>query len=285
MYGCQSCAYSYTHCLPITFTNYIRTKTEKFSLEKNFEILICPSYSFEDAPFSLLSNPEIVEYILTLKHSHAIKLHPLAYEYKENDQHPFLSLTDLEKLHVEKLFQSNNLLLSNQTNTLKLLEHARIIICDSNSSIPFEALYFQDQKFLFVYETTDDYDEEDDREKYFHKFHHVEELKTLIDNYYNQQLDCKTKQSHEFFLEKYHEPNGNEIEQLASIRQWITEDNQEILFEKNQIQQAIKEEFKSNSTPMVLYALGEHTMAEVVEYFFSDDHQLFDIMQSNANEL
>ncbi|CAF3328517.1 unnamed protein product, partial [Rotaria sp. Silwood2] len=91
-----------------------------------------------------------------------------------------------------------NLLLNEQINTLKLIEHARIIICDSNSSIPFETLYFQDNKYIFVYETIDDYDEQDDREKYFHKFSNVEQLKLLIENYYNHQLECKTENSHEF---------------------------------------------------------------------------------------
>jgi hypothetical protein len=285
MYGCQSCAYSYTHCLPITFTNYIRTKNEKLSFEKDFEILICPSYSFEDSPYSLLSNSDIIDYILTLKYSHAIKLHPLAYEYKENSEHPFLSLTDLEKNHVEKIFQSKNLLLNQQVNTLKLIEHARIIICDSNSSIPFETLYFQDKKYIFVYETIDDYDENDDRDKYFYKFSNVEQLNHLIENYYNHQLVCKTEQSHEFFLEKYHEPNGNEIEQLALIRQWIIEDNQQISFDKDIIKKAINEEFKSNLTPMVLYTLGDHTMEEVVQIYFNDDNQFFDTLQNNVNEL
>jgi hypothetical protein len=285
MYGCQSCTYAYTHCLPITFTNYIQTKSEKTSLEKDFEILICPSYSFEDSPFSLLSNHDIIEYLLTLKYSHAIKLHPLAYDYNENEEHPFLSLTDLEKKHVEKLFQSKSLLLNQEMNTLKLIEHAKIIICDSNSSIPFETLYFQDNKYIFVYETIDDYDEDDDRGKYFHKFHNVEQLKTLIENYFHHQLECKTNDSHQFFLEKYSEPNGNEIEELATIRQWISTDQSEQSFDTNLIKQAITEEFKSNLTPMSLYALGDHTMAEVVQSYFSDENQLFDTMQDNISEL
>jgi hypothetical protein len=286
MYGCQSCAYSYTHCLPITFTNYIHTKNENLHLEKDFEILICPSYSFEDSPFSLLSNSDMIDYLLTLNYSHAIKLHPLAYEYKENaTEHPFLSLTDLEKQHVDKLSQSKNLLSSKQTNTLKLIEHARIIICDSNSSIPFETLYFQDQKFIFVYETIDDYDEQDDREKYFHKFQTVEQLKNLLENYYQHQLPCKTENSHDFFLEKYAEPNGNEIEQLAVIHQWNTDNPSDLSFDRNKIKQAINEEFKSNLTPMVLYTLGDHTMEEVVQIYFSDENQLFDALQSNVNEL
>jgi len=286
MYGCQSCTYAYTHCIPITFTNYIQTKNDNLPLEKDFEILICPSYSFEDAPFSLLSNHDIIKYILTLKYSHAIKLHPLAYEYHENDEHPFLSLTDLDKKHVEELFQSKNLLLNKQMSTLKLIEHARIIICDSNSSIPFETLYFQDKKYIFVYETSNDYDEEDDRQKYFHKFHNVEQLKDLIEKYFNRQLECKTENSHDFFLEKYHEPNGNEIQQLALIRQWITDDHQEISFDKDLIKQTINDEFKSSLTPMVLYALGDHTMSEVVaQLYSSDENQLFDVMQNNVSEL
>ncbi|CAF0898618.1 unnamed protein product [Rotaria sp. Silwood1] len=290
MYGCQSCAYAYTHCLPITFTNYIRTKNEKLLLDNNYDILICPSYSFINAPYSLLSNIDIIEYILTLKYSHLIKLHPLAYEY--NDNHPFLSLTDLEKEHVKKLFQSKNILLNEQINTLKLIEYAHIIICDSNSSIPFETLYFQDNKYIFVYETIDEYDEQDDREKFFYKFSNVEELKLLLENYYNQKLKCKTKNSHEFFLEKYDEPNGNEIEKLVDIRQWLiktnNEDNnkQDKIYDIDTIKQIISNKFKSISTPMTLYTLGEHTTSEIEQIFFNDDeNQLFDTLQNNINEL
>jgi hypothetical protein len=286
MYGCQSCAYAYTHCLPITFTNYIHTKDENLSLEKDFEILVCPSYSFQGSPFSFLSNSDIIDYLLTLNHSYAIKLHPLAYEYKENPgAHPFLALTDHEKQQVEKIYQSKNLLSSKQTNTLKLIEHARIIICDSNSSIPFETLYFQDGKFVFVYETNEDYDEQDDRGKYFHKFQTVEQLKQLLEKYYQHKLECKTKESHEFFLEKYSEPDGTEIEQLVAIREWETEDQEDSSFDKDTIKEAINEEFKSSLTPMALYTLGDHTMEEIIKIFFSEENQLFDVMQSNANEL
>jgi hypothetical protein len=284
MYGCQSCAYAYTHCLPITFTNYILKKSEKLSLEKDFEIFICPSYSFEGAPFSMLSNHDIIEYISTLKYSHAIKLHPLAYD-EFDSTHPFLGLTDLEKKHAEILCQSKYCLPSNQTNTLKLIEHARVIICDSNSSIPFETLYFQDEKYIFVYETTDEYDEDDDRQKYFHKFHNVEQLKSLIENYFHNQLECKTENSHAFFLEKYDEPSGNEIEQLAIVRQWITTESEEVSFEIDTVKQAINDEFKINTTPMTLYALGDQTMEEIVKEYFSDDNQLFDAIQNNISEL
>ena len=290
MYGCQSCAYAYTHRIPITFTNYIRRKNEDFSLERDFEVLICPSYSFKGAPFSFLSNPEIVEYIATLNCSHAIKLHPLAYESDAHEHHPFLSLTDLEREHAQKLLvQSKSVLSGKYTNTLKLIEHARVVICDSNSSIPFETLYFQDNKFIFVYETEYDYDEQDDRQGYFHKFRNLEQLKALMNTYVQQQLDCKTENSHAFFLEKYDEPDGNEIEHLAEVRQWITENDEESNdqepFDVTTIRQAIKEAFQSRFTPMAMYALGDHTMAEVIEEFFNDENQLFDSMQQNSSEL
>ena len=70
-------------------------------------------------------NSNIIEYILTLKYPHLIKLHPLAYEYKETSTHPFLQLTNLEKEHVEKLYQTENILLNKQINILKLIEHAK----------------------------------------------------------------------------------------------------------------------------------------------------------------
>ena len=290
MYGCQSCAYAYTHRLPITFTNYMLQRHEKPRPEKDFELLLCPSYSFEDAPFSFLSNRDIVDYISTLNYSHAIKLHPLAYEFDEHEEHPFLGLTDLEKEHVKTLIsRSKSILSSKYTNTLNLIEHARVIICDSNSSIPFETLYFHDKKYVFVYETSDDYDEQDDRQTYFHKFQTVEQLKGLIEDYFHQQLTCKTENSHEFFLEKYDEPNGNEIEQLGNIRQWITAaataTDEEVLLDRAAIKQAIDDEFKSAGSPMTLYALGDHTMSEVVQLYLGDENHLFGSMHEHSSEL
>ena len=97
---------------------------------------------------------------------------------------------------------------------------------------------------------------------------------------------CKTEKSHEFFLEKYSEPDGNEIEQLATIREWIQEDKHVVeSFDPDLIKQSINEEFKSSWTPMTLYTLGDHTMKEIVQIFFSDENQLFDTMQDNASEL
>ncbi|CAF4276598.1 unnamed protein product, partial [Rotaria sp. Silwood2] len=113
-------------------------------------------------------------------------------------------------------------------------------------------------------------------------------LKLLFENYYNHQLECKTENSHEFFLEKYDEPNGNEIEKLVHIRQWIIIDkqnNQEESFDIDTIKQTIHNEFKSISTPMTLYTLGELSMSEIEQSFFSDENQLFDVMQNNVNEL
>ena len=273
----------------------MQRSNEKLVLAKEFEILICPSYSFQGAPYSFLSNAEIIDYIGQLKCSHAIKLHPLAYEANEQGKHPFLSLTDLEKEQVKKLFQrSTSILPGALANTLKLIEHARVIICDSNSSIPFETLYFQDKKFVFVYETEHDYDEQDDRQNYFHKFQNVQQLKDLIEKYVRGDLEMKTANSHEFFLEKYDEPDGHEIERLAEIREWISseekeeeeeEEKEEIIVNDETIQQTIKEEFQSLITPMALYALGDHTMEEVVKVFFSEENRLFDTMLENVNEI
>ncbi|CAF4433143.1 unnamed protein product, partial [Adineta steineri] len=92
-----------------------------------------------------------------------------------------------------------------------------------------------------------------------------------------------------FFLEKYNEPDGKEIEQLAEVRQWTNVDeqnNSEETYDRDTIKQAVNEEFKSNVTPMALYVLGDHTMSEIVEIFFNNpENQLFDVMQSNVDDL
>ena len=93
MYGCQSCTHESSHRLPITFTNYMRTKYFPLNeIEQRADIVVCPSFSSEAAPFSLLSNKEIVEKIVAFPFPHLIKLHPLTYQTKtdENPLFPFL---------------------------------------------------------------------------------------------------------------------------------------------------------------------------------------------------
>ncbi|CAF3789328.1 unnamed protein product [Rotaria sp. Silwood1] len=286
MYGCQSSVHAYSHRLPITFTNYMRTKySSSIELDKNIEIIICPSFSSKDAPNSLLSNKEIVEHIVAFSFPHAIKLHPLTYQLK-NDKNPLFSLSELEQENVRKFFTSKNIVPETQTNTLKLIEHARVLICDSDSSIPFEALYFNDQKHILVYERVGQNDNDDDRRTYFHIFHNAEQLTKLLDRYFAGELECKTKDSHKFFLEKYDEPDGKEIERLANIRQWMSKHqdlNQN--FDVEKIKQEVKYQVESLSTQMTLYALGECTPAEIDELCDADINEAFSVLLQNIAHL
>jgi hypothetical protein len=288
MYGCQSCAHSYSHRLPITFTNYIRTKDFPCNeTDKKSEIVICPSFSSKEAPFSLLSNKEIVDQIVVFPFPHVIKLHPLTHQLKDDDN-PLLCLSELEQKNVRHFLTSNNVVSETQTNTLKLIEHARVLICDSDSSIPFEALYFKDQKHILVYETDEQQDKEDDRRPYFHIFRNVQQLTDLINRYFAGELECKTENSHQFFLEKYDEPNGKEIERLADIRQWIVNrhqyhQNQNIDVEK--IKHEIKDQFSSTLTQMNLYVLGEYTAAQITELWYADINAEFNVLLDNIDQL
>ena len=170
MYGCQSCAHASSHRLPITFTNYMRTKHFlSDEIEKRADTVVCPSFSSEAAPYSLLSNKEIVKEIVAFPFSHLIKLHPLTYHTK-NDENPLFHFSELEEENTSHFLTSKSLVPPIQTNTLKLIEHARVLICDFDSSIPFEALYFQDRKHLLVYEAAEQREKEDDRRAYFHIF-------------------------------------------------------------------------------------------------------------------
>ncbi|CAF0757881.1 unnamed protein product [Didymodactylos carnosus] len=290
MFGCQSCAYEHTHRLPITFTNYMLTKNErKEDSDKSNQILICPSYSFEQAQTSLLSNNVIVDYIISFQFPYTIKFHPLTYDcwYDNNKEHPFLSLTELEKQNTERLIQSSSakIIPINEKNTLKLIELADLIICDSNSSIPFETLYFQN-KFIFVYETYQ-YPISNNNDKnfqtYFHVFHHRYELETLIEQYLNKTLECKTMNSREYFLSKYDTPDGNEIEKLARIRKWDTVNpkTNDTNISVDDIKLQLKGQF--DSTPTGMYALGEYTLAEVLHSFTIDDE--FKSLLQNSEQL
>lgn len=141
MYECQSCLiYTYSHRLPITFTNYMRTKSSSsFQVDKSIDIVVCPIFSSKDAPNSLLSNKEIVEDIVAFPFPDVIKLHPLTYQFDEKN--PLFSLSVLEQENTRKLLRSKNILPETQTNILNLIEHTRVLICDFDSFIPFEAFY------------------------------------------------------------------------------------------------------------------------------------------------
>ncbi|CAF1023238.1 unnamed protein product [Rotaria sordida] len=286
MYGCQSCVHAYSYRLPITFTNYMRTKySSSIEIDKNIEIVICPSFSSKDTPNSLLSNKDIVEQIVAFSFPHVIKLHPLTYQLK-NNKNPLFSLSELEQENVRKFLTSKNLLPDTQTNTLKLIEHARVLICDSDSSIPFEALYFNDQKHILVYETMEQHDNDDDRRTYFHIFHNAEQLTKLLDRYFAGELECKTKNSHKFFLEKYDEPDGKEIERLGIIRQWMSNHHDlDQNFDIEKIKQEVKYEFESLSTQMSLYALGEYMPTEIDELCNADINEAFSVLLQNITHL
>jgi hypothetical protein len=288
MYGCQSCAHTYSHRLPITFTNYMRSKhLSSKKLDKKAEIFICPSFSSKEAPFSLLSNKEVVEQIVAFPFPHAIKLHPFTYQLK-NDENPLVCLSELEQENVRHILTSNNVVPETQTNTLKLIEHARVLICDSDSSIPFEALYFKDQKYILVYETAEQHDKEDDRRTYFHTFRNAQQLSNLLDRYFAGELECKTKNSHDFFLEKYDEPDGKEIERLADVRQWMANHHQHDLYQNfdiEKIKQELKDAFPSPLTQMTLYALGEHTAAQISELCYGDMNAEFNVLLDNIAQL
>ncbi|CAF0881953.1 unnamed protein product [Adineta steineri] len=283
MYGCQSCAHENSHRLPITFTNYMRTKHLKsIEINKNNEIIVCPSFSSVEAPFSLLSNKEIVEQIMAFSFPHIIKLHPLMYP-STNDENPLFPFSDLEQKHAYQLCNSKNILPDTQTNTLKLIEHARVLICDSDSSIPFEALYFNDKKHILVYETIEQQSKEDDRRKYFHTFYNVQQLATLLERYFAGELECKTEKSHEFFLEKYEEPDGKEIERLANIRQWMINENHHQNIDVEKIKQELKDQF-SSSTQIGAYVSGEYTTAEIQKIFYAEMYDTFGTLLDNLDE-
>ncbi|CAF0947771.1 unnamed protein product [Adineta steineri] len=284
MYGCQSCAHAYSHRLPITFTNYMRTKhLSSTEIDKNIEVVICPSFSSEEAPFSLLSNQKIVEQIVAFSFPHIIKLHPSTYQTK-NDDNPLVSLSKLEQDHVCHFLTSKNVLPDTQTNTLKYIEHARVIICDSDSSIPFEALYFNNQKHILVYEMPEKHNKDDDRQTYFHSFHTPQQLTNLLECYFAGNLECKTEHSHEFFLKKYDEPDGKEIERLADARHWMTKHNNlHKNFDIEKIKQDIKDQFQSPLTQMTLYALGEHTSAQIDELWYADMNDVFNVLLNNID--
>ena len=288
MYGCQSCAHANSHRLPITFTNYMRTRhLPAAEVESTAEIVVCPSFSSETAPFSLLSNRDIVEQIVAFPFPHAVKLHPLTYQ-AQRDENPLLSLSDLEQANTCRLLASTHLVPVTQTNTLKLIERARVVICDSDSSIPFEALYFSNQKHILVYETAEQEHREDDRRAYFHMFQNADQLATLLDRYFAGDLECKTDRGHTFFLEKYEEPDGEEIKRLADIRQWTDNDPSLDLNQKldmQRIKQGVSAAFPPPFTQMVLYALGEHTTAEIIEHCYGDMNDMFKVLMDNVAQV
>jgi len=261
LYGCQSCDHSNSHQLAFTFTNYIRTKDfPSDSFERFAQIVVCPSYSSEQFPFSFLSNKQIISTILSFSFDYLIKVHPLIYpsEYRE---HPLFDFSQTERESVDLLVQSGRTIDEKQTNTLRLIENARVIICDFDSSIPFECLYFDDEKFVFVYETIEQSSKEDDRRQFFHCFTTSDELIHLFDLYFQNKLPSKTKLSRQFFLEKYIEPDGNELEHLAQIRHWNEfplQLSSISLDQLQQVKQEIRQRFIVDSSPIPFLAMGEY---------------------------
>jgi hypothetical protein len=107
----------------------------------------------------------------------------------------------------------------------------------------------------------------------------------LIERYFAGELECKTKNSHQFFLEKYEEPNGKEIEQLAGIRRWMAKYRVDQNLDVEKIKQEIKDQFTPPLTQTALYALGEHTTAQIIELSYGDMNAEFNVLLDNIAEL
>jgi len=73
-------------------------------------------------------------------------------------------------------------------------------------------------------------------------------MNNLLERYFASEFECKTENSYEFFLEKYDESNGKEIERLAHVRQWMVNHPYHDLFRSfdvGKIKQEVKDQFQS----------------------------------------
>jgi len=289
LYGCQSCNHSNSFRLAIQFTNYIRTRhLPSNSFEIFSPIIFCPSFSSEQFPFSFLSNREIIEGILSFSFAYLIKLHPLTHQNK-TQANPLFNFSEIERNNLDRLFRSDRLVDEKQTNTLKLIEHAQVIVCDFDSSIPFECLYFDDHKYLFVYETIQQSIQQDDRRQFFHIFRNQNDLNQLFELFFRNQLPSKTKLSQLFFLEKYNQPDGNEIEYLSQIRQWNRPlpnlSSNYFLPDFELIIEQINKQLLINATQVTFYALGQHSQQQIQQIFFADIENEFQHLLDNFDQL
>ena len=91
----------------------------------------------------------------------------------------------------------------------------------------------------------------------------------------------KCQYAYTSFLEKCELPDGNEIERLADIRQWTTDNsfmnfNQKL--DMQSIKQGVSDEFPPSLTWMALHALGDHTTGEIIELCNSVINDLFKVL-------
>jgi len=205
--------------------------------------MIAPSVG----PKSLLSHVNVlsalisgVDTLLSADGFHfrvVIKMHPFT-ALSAQPPHPLHSLTSEEQLSVKALKEWANssngkvVMLDASVNALPLLERATILICDLDSSIPFEYLYFCSEKtpkqLLAYYDAGNAPQIALSDTSYMaliNTFTTPLEFFGVVDAVLNParaslKLVTAGVEGHAFFANKYSEPDGKEVEKMAAVRKW-----------------------------------------------------------------
>jgi hypothetical protein len=164
-----------------------------------------------------------------------IKLHPFT-SLSSNPPHPLHSLTSEEALSVKAFKEWANgsggkvILLEAGLNVLPILAGSEALICDLDSSVPFEQLYFcsdaSPRALLAFYDVNNVPELALNDKEYLallNTWTTPLELYALIDSLLHREkakvsLTWAGAKGHSFFVAKYGEPDGKEVEKMTAAR-------------------------------------------------------------------
>lgn len=237
LYGCLSCNHKNSN-IPVYFTRYYRNELaytakdviRKYQDKTKRNVLVSPS----TAQWSSLARPDIARAIVSLQRTgefhFVVKFHAAVFRY--NMFHRFVGgkvgdslsrLSPQEQEYADLLMQNCTVVAEDEFNVLPFLEAFDTvnlvgfltlkILCDLESSVAFETLYFSNKVVLAFDNKERPYEQE--YKDQFHVYHTPEELKKLLTSPLSPKVGGDS-----FFQSKYLKVDGTEVEKTFELRKW-----------------------------------------------------------------
>ncbi len=220
MFGCTSSSF-HDHNIPIRFTRYFNgtLPLTKASVEAKYckrgirNVLVCPAYSDS----SLIYYRDFFENLKTQSALNiVVKLHNQCFEAETADS-PLSYLSEREFSNVDYIRSNFSVVPEDEYCLLPFIDAFDVVVCDLNSSVPFEALFFPPRPILTFLPRGLALDICNDVEymSHFSTFSTSTELSALLDGELKPARDGRA-----FFASKYGVIDGHEAQRIASQRKW-----------------------------------------------------------------
>eukprot|EP00727_Mastigamoeba_balamuthi_P006412 m51a1_g2391 hypothetical protein (1004) ;mRNA; f:727949-731590 len=296
MYGCESCGLS-EHNVPLFFTRWAAgelpysaadVRSRFFPKSPKHRVLVCPTIG----DTSYLNNKAVLESLAALAErlkaelgaeiEFVAKLHGFCYLNDAERPHALFTLSETDREGVRFIREHFQLAPEDMPCILPYFEATTIVVTDQNSSVPFEALFF-DHQTVIAFHNPETARQDSSYASLLNIFHDTKELEALLraaiagNTTAARPVGASGKA---FFHAKYGPVDGTEPERISNIRGWqkkIAECKDVPLVPVDEAMKALASRFNEqfpDPSPLDFLARAMPVPREVAEYtIFAGTHK------------